>query len=490
MTLRLTPGRRLLAVLLAGTAFQSLAAAQSNSISFTQGDLVVSVEGDGSNTGSYLDNQAAPLSLYQFQLNNAANGVIAGTTASKAGSLMLPQTSTVGGNYAVSGEYGSSSEGTLQLTGNGQALTIMGYAVNAAAYNATYDVNGTGTALAQSTNGTGAASDVSRVIAVIGANGSVNSTTALTNVFNANNPRSVYSTNGTSFYISGQGNKDTTGGVYYVSSVGATTATPITGVDTNSKSNGSYNQDTRDVQVVNGQLVTSVDSTEGSSAFVRDMVGTVGTGTPTTTLNQAPTALSGITGKISLANGDGNSINGSSGKVYLSPEQFYYANANTLYIADSGNPKSCGLGDGCLQKWTLSNGTWTLDYTLAAGLGLVSDTNTTGTSGLFGLTGQVVTINGKQEVELFATSEGLADTDQSYLFGITDQLSDTTAAQASSESFVDLAAAPADSTFRGVAFAPVAAAVEVPEPSSLSLLAAMMAVVGGIGLARRRRAIR
>ena len=56
----------------------------------------------------------------------------------------------------------------------------------------------------------------------------MNSTTALSNVFNGNNPRGVYTTNGTSFYISGQGNHGTTGGVFYVSNVGATTATAIT----------------------------------------------------------------------------------------------------------------------------------------------------------------------------------------------------------------------------------------------------------------------
>jgi hypothetical protein len=177
---------------------------------------------------------------------------------------MLPQTSTPGGNHAVSGEYGSSSEGTLQLSGNGQYLTIMGYATNADAYNNAYDPNGGGTALAQSPNSGVGGANVARVIALIGADGSVNSTTAISNVFNQNNPRSVYSANGTSFYISGQGNKDNSGGVFYVSNLGTGTAAAITGQDTFSKSNGNYNQDTRDVQIVNGQLIASVDTTEGN----------------------------------------------------------------------------------------------------------------------------------------------------------------------------------------------------------------------------------
>jgi hypothetical protein len=465
--------------------------------SFTANDLVVSVEGDGSGTGSYTDNQAAPLTLYEYSLSGTSGAML-------AGSLMLPQTSTPGGNYAVSGEYGSSSEGTLQLSGNGQYLTIMGYATNADAYNSTYD-NGvtSSTALAQSPNTGVGGANVARVIALVGANGSVNSTTAITGVFNENNPRSVYTQNGTSFYISGQGNADDTGGVFYVSKLGATTATAITGQDTYSKSNGNYNQDTRDVQLVNGQLVVSVDTTEGNvkDGYNIDRVGTLGVAgnPPTTPLNAQPTALPGINGAITLSNGNGNTLNGSSGAAYLSPENFFYADATTLYVADSGDPKNGstagtgslggpgagGLGDGGLQKWSLINGTWQLDYTLSAGLGLVAnDDNTStghGVSGLLGLTGKVV--NGY--VELFATSYVMGDTDQTYLYGISDVLGDTQASQVSGETFTTLEAAPADTDFRGVAFAPVA---PVPLPPSLPLL-----LGGGLavfGLAARRTSTR
>ncbi len=451
----------------------SAQAQATGSFSFNANDIVVAVEGNGASTGTYADGQAAPLSLYQF----ATDGT---SSATQAGMLVLPQTSIAGGNYAVSGEYGSSSEATLQLSGNGQYLTIMGYATNANSYNSAYDVGGNGTALAQSPNVTGNSADVSRVIALIGANGSVNSTTAISNVFSENNPRSVYTTNGTSFYISGQGNKDNTGGVFYVSSVGATTATAITGADTASKSNGTYNQDTRDVQIVNGQLTVSVDSSEGtaSKGYDIDRIGTLGTAgnPPTTTLNQQPTALPGLNGAIALSNGNGNGINGSSGSAYLSPENFFYANATTLYVADTGDSKNGtqgtatgNLGDGGLQKWTLnSSGTWTLDYTLSTGLDLVANTNSHGVSGLYGLTGKVV----GNSVELFATSYVLGDTDQTYLYGITDTLSDTSASQVTGEDFTTLEAAPADSEFKGVSLAPV------PLPPGLPLLLCGLVAVG------------
>ena len=182
---------------------------------------MVSVEGNGSNTGAYSDNQAAPLTLYSFNHNGTSSAALTGT-------LMLPQTAS-GANHAISGEYGSSSEGGLQLTGDGKHLVIAGYGVNAATFNANPGSFGSNDpskpgALAQSTS-----TLVPRVVAVISSNGSVDTTTALNNVFSQNNPRSVASMDGTSFYVSGQGTgTDQTAGVFYATK-GATTATAITG---------------------------------------------------------------------------------------------------------------------------------------------------------------------------------------------------------------------------------------------------------------------
>ena len=473
-----------LGLLLAGT----LLAGQAHALTdFSGADLIVSVEGNGvedATAGAYTDNQAAPLSLFEFSN-------IGTTSATYVGSLVLPQTS-VGGDYAISGEYGSSSEGILQLTGNGEYLTIMGYGVNAAAFNANPTAYGTlttdpskSTALGQSGSLTGQGyTAVPRVVALISQNGTVNTTTALYNIYNGNNPRSVYSTNGTTFYVSGQGNSpDATGGVFYAK-LGATSATPVTGLDTSGKTSA---QDTRVVEVYDGQLYVSADSKEGSGSN-RDFIGTLGAAgsLPTGLANggNGPTMLTGFgnsggTGKETITAATTNGVNKAGETINLSPEQFFFANANTLYVADSGDPKNnsatTSLGDGGLQKWEDIKGTWTLEYTLSSGLDLVPNSDTDGTSGLFALTGTVV----GGEVELFATSYTLGDTDPSYLYGITDALDATT--PAAGEKFTLLATAPVDSNFKGVSFAPV------PEPWTWTL---MVGGVGMVGAASRRRRLK
>ena len=436
---------------------------------FDLGDLIVTVEGNGvaGGTGSYTDNQASPFTLFQYSINGTSS-------ASYVNSLVLPQIAS-NGNFAVSAEYGSSSEGGIQLSGNGQYLTVMGYGVNAAAFNANPFAYGNNAALAQSNSLTGqSTAAVPRVVVTIDASGNVNSSTALYNVFNGNNPRSVYSSTGNTFYVSGQGSSgDKTGGVFYTT-LGSHSATAITGLDTSA---GTASQDTRSVQIYNGQLYVSTD-TKGGSNNARDFVGTLGTaGSPPTSLannGKGPTQLTGFgtaaaNGKVTITAATTNGINSANQQINLSPESFYFANASTLYVADSGSPKnnsgSTALGDGGLQKWVNSkadgSGTWSLAYTLAAGLNLKANTATSGTTGLLGLTGKVV--NG--QVELFATNYTVGDTDKTYLFGITDTLSATT--KANGESFSLLATAPSDSNFKGVSFAPVSA---VPEPSTYAML--------------------
>jgi len=485
-------------------AVLTAASAVAQSTLFTPGNLVVTVEGcgvQGSNcagvangtgtSGGYGDNQAAPLTLFQY----APSGTSA---ASFVNSLALPQAAS-GANLPVSGEYGSSSEGTLQLSGLGQYLTILGYGIDVASFNANPANYGAApsNALAQSGSLTGQSyTPVPRVLALIDANGNVNSSTALLNIFNTNNPRSAFTVDGSSAYVSGQGTGsagDATGGVFYIPQIGVTnsTPTPITGFDA---SGNTVAQDTRTIQILNNTLYVSVDSKEGKGNN-RSYIGTLGKPPATSLYNNqgGPTMLTGFgntggTGKVTISTGvnsNGNNLNAGLA-INLSPVNFFLASPSVLYVADTGNPKndsngdndsnaSTNIGNGGLEKWVNSkadgSGTWSLAYTLYQNLSLVNNGSAYGTSGLYGLAG-VVNSNGT--VFLYATNATLSDLDPTYLYGITDTLSFTTASQASSESFTQLAMAPADSNFKGVSFAPTVpqGAVEITSaPSGLGFTA-------------------
>jgi hypothetical protein len=465
--------------------------------SFTVGDLVISTV--SSYNGGGLDT-ASPIALQQFQLSAD------GTAANSAGTFLLPQDSS-GNNSAISGEYGSASEGILQTSVNGQYLTMLGYGVNAATFNSaplsTYGTSALGqTSSLTAANQTGTpVTTVARVVALIGGNGSVDTSTALTGVFNTNNPRSVATVDGTSFYVSGQGasKTDPTQGVFYTT-LGSTTATSI-----------DPSTDTRVVQIANtgsgntlyvsrdqnptgsgGQNFSNVSSLTAADGSMP----TSSAGLITTHLTPGSAfSLGGNNGSINVTAGTANGVNNSRiGKfVYVSPEETFFASSTVMYVADSGQPKngtagSAALGEGGLQKWVLTNGTWTLAYDLVNGLNLVNNATATpstpnapGVTGLFGLTGKVV--NG--QVQLFATSYGLNELSQSYLYSITDTLSNTTIAQAGTESFSTLYTDPTGMTsIRGVAFAPSLIAA-VPEPTTYGMLLAGLGLVGFI--ARRRK---
>jgi hypothetical protein len=241
----------------------------------------------------------------------------------------------------------------------------------------------------------------------------------------------------------------------------------------------------------NGELLVSVDS-KGGKDNARSFIGALGTD-PTSLYNSGsgPTQLSGYgnsggTGKVTLTAQTANGISLAGQEVNLSPESFFFADPNTLYVADSGAPKNDSAnkktGDGGLQKWIFNGTSWSLAYTISAGLNLVSNSSAHGTTGLLGLTGQVV--NG--QVQLYATNYTAGDMDQTYLFGLTDLLGATT--KQAGEAFTILAAAPADSNFKGVAFAP-SATVAVPEPMTYASMILGFALMGG-AIRRRQRAER
>ncbi len=383
----------------------------------------------------------------------------------------LPTNDGINGsaNVGVVGEYGSSSEGNLQLSGDGRYLTIAGYSASAAAAGigaSSNTANGTsfpvGTpysgstiALAQATD-----TDVPRVAILVGANGNVNSSTVFNNLYNTNNPRAVYSADGSSVYISGQGDKKTTDqGIFYAPTGTNTKTNP------SASATGIYNaKDTRFVTGSGGNLYYSLDKS-GAPTGIYQVAG-LPTGAATSTL--ITTANNGLTGAA---------------RVNYSPEGFFFANANTLYVADTGVPKAGGIGGGGIQKWTLDNGTWSLQYTLTnpnfVAPNLAANA-TSGETGFEAITGEIM-VGGK--ISLDAISYTAGDANPNGLYEITDTLSSTSGA---GETFTELesAAGNGGEVFKGVSFAPQ----DVPEPSSWA------ALLGGGGLLgwclRRRRSVR
>ena len=418
-----------------GSTSQSLTyAVDTGAPAFTAGNLVISISGDGDGSGVYGDNQASPMTLEQITTSGAI-----------VSQIVMPETTTTVNSvteYAISSEYGSSSEGTLEISADGQSLVIAGYGVNPQTYNEGGAAVYGNAAEAQSTSIPGGQyTAVPRVIADINADGTIDTSTALYNVFNTNNPRSVATVDGSSFYISGQGAKgDTTGGVFYATD-GASSATAIDDSTT-----------TRTAEIYDGNLYVSADNKGGLTGILD--YGPVSSLSPPSG-QVTPSVVPGIDTSVTLTPANGNTINDANGSgagtsIYLSPENFFFANSTTLYVADGGAPKNGGLGDGGLQKWSLVDGTWTLDYTLSAGLNLIPNTAgsaSSGDTGLIGLTGEVV----GNSVELFATTEPLNDLGNTAVVEITDTLNATSDP---GETFTTVLTASPDENIRGISFAP------------------------------------
>lgn len=233
-------------------------------------------------------------------------------------SVPLP-TVPSGPNRALTNSGTATSEGFLNLSADGHYLLCAGYD----AAPGTAAIAGTTSAL------------VNRVIARIDLNGNINTTTALNNAFSAGNPRSASSDDGTDLWAAGS-----VGGIQYAT-LGGTTAVAL---------NATAPTNNRVVQVVGGQLYCS----SASGAF--QGVSTVGTGLPTTP-GQTITILPGFPTAAGPSSYD-----------------YFFADANTLYVADDRTTIAGGI-----QKWTFSGGTWTQQYTLNLGT----------PSGCRGLTGTV-----------------------------------------------------------------------------------------------------
>jgi hypothetical protein len=294
-------------LLTAAASAWAVAAAAGQAVPFTQGNLVVLQAGDAVTA---LSSAAAPMFLQEIRISD---GAIIQTIA-------LP-TAVNGAHRAFTGTGTSTTEGGLALSVDGRFLLAGGY--DAAP----------GTASV----GTSLTATVNRVVARIAADGTVDTTTALSDTsFNASAFRGVASTDGTQLWMSGDSSAAANRSVRYTT-FGSSSSTQILAAGING----------RLVNIFDGQLYLSTMS----GAFRG--VNRVGTGLPTTPATETLTLLPGFDPSTTSTQ---------------DTEDFLFADSTTLYVCDQ---RSAGLAGGAgLQKWTFDSGTntWTLAYTLTTGL--------------------------------------------------------------------------------------------------------------------------
>jgi hypothetical protein len=332
---------------------------------FTAGNLVVQRVGDGS---AALSSAATRVFLVEMKVDGTPVATVA-----------LP-TAVSGANRRLTTSGSATSEGYISLSQDGNYIVQVGYDADVG----TLSVVGTATTAVNRVIGRTSISD--RTIDT--------STYFDTTAYSANNIRSAASTDGTEFWASGAG----AGGVWYtlLGPQSASTVQVSTSVT-----------NTRNINIFDGQLYAS----SASGAFRG--VNAVGTGLPTTS-GETITLLPGFDPSTS-----------SPQSVY----DFFFSNADTLYVADD---RSVASGGG-IQKWTFDGSTWSLAYTMATAPG----------GSVRGLHGYVDATNGGSVV-LFATT---TETNANRVVTVTD----TGAASA----FTTIATAPTNTAFRGVRYLPV-----------------------------------
>jgi hypothetical protein len=195
--------------------------------------------------------------------------------------------------------------------------------------------------------------------------------------------------------------------------------------------------------------------TKGSGSNGMDTVYTVGA---------LPTIANAASQTISVAPGFPTDSARSTGGNFT-PFAVFFANANTMYVTDEGTGSSVDTATHAgLQKWSLVNGSWQLEYVLTKGLIGTVDGDLFGydgqypdvtTIGLRNLTGEV---NKDGTVTLWATTStssasGDNGADPNKVVRITDTLSATTlTSQVAQESFMTVAGPTYGTVYRGVAY--------------------------------------
>ncbi len=256
---------------------------------------------------------SAPVFLEE---RSSSDGAIART-------IPLP-TAVDGANqpFALAGN--STTEGALTLSGNGQFVTLAGYA----AIPGVADVNAT------------ASTATNRLVARVSKLAAIDTTTRIDAAFTGVSVRAAATDDGTTFWVSGENAAGALGGVYYLP-LATTGGLQILAAP----------QNMRAVAIFGGQLYGDTQSGAGGTTL---RLFSIGTNLPVTA-GQTGTNLPGITNANTTPNG-----------FMMLDLSAAVAGPDTLYVADTRS--IAGTGAGGVQKWTSNGATWTLAATFKTGL--------------------------------------------------------------------------------------------------------------------------
>ncbi len=400
----------------------------------------------------------------------------------------------------------SKSELGLNVSTDGSVLTFMGYSLgtsNTTSLVNNLDASNSNTpGIFDSTNPVG--TSFYRAVGVINANG--NLTVNVTNAYNGNNGRAAIYANRQAdpglFYTVGNSNNGSGTTTPIVTSTGLEVVTP--GATASSGPNCTVATTVGPcTTMIAPNLVTVVGDKAGKDSNFRGLtispgatgmayitkgsgsngIDTVYIVTPPS--GSLPTAANAATTTIAVAPGFPTAGAKTAGINNIYPFGLWFANANTLYVADEGDgvtadaPNSTFAG---LQKWTFNGTQWNLQYVLQSGLNLGQPFAVPGypsnlnpaNAGLRNITGRL-NANGTATIwAITATVSANADTgaDPNQLVMISDVLDAQGPTAPAGETFSLLRTAGFGEVLRGVAFAPSTPALTAPalDVTSSSLL--------------------
>jgi hypothetical protein len=428
--------------------------------------------------------------------------------------LNLPAPSATNAGNGIVTSFSSKSEGSLTISPDGKSVTLMGYSAPVGAV----DVSNAQTPGALEAGNTDIGTPTYRVAATINAAAAV--TYTQTNSFSGNNPRAAVLLPGNNLLMvgnagNGNGGNDITNGtgVQYttfgttVNSAGGvpaiSNATPVVygpggssvgfyqiGQNGYAADKTAKDSNFRGLTIYNNTVYT----TKGSGSNGIDTVYQVGNAGQGVTLPavQAPVAGNSLASNNPITILPGLSTSLAKTTADFTPFSTWFANSTTMYVSDEGSGDALDVSQhGGIDKYSLVNGTWQLDYvlkgTLIGALSTFANYGSVTTTGLRQING-VVNPNGTVTIYgVTATTDSITDgngnsmdagADPNEVVAISDVVGDTLASQVTGENYSVFEAAQLGTVYRGVA-------VETPEPASMLIFGSALS---GLVALRRRRA--